>query len=145
MGPRRHNSIRRERLRRRAGEDLRDGLGDLLAGWGATAYDNLPANGKLRYQPDLSSPLARRGAEDAVNMTFDQQAAQLKPTAPPRPGCVAWRFASPYVFVGGRAAATLQLAAGASAQWSYSADGTSWTEIGSARRPSLRPTRRLPE
>ena len=36
------------------GQKRRDGLGDLLAGWGATAYDKM-RNGKLRYRPDLRS------------------------------------------------------------------------------------------
>ena len=44
------------------GQRKRDGLGDLLAGWGPTAYDNM-RNGKIRYRPDLTRAAARRGAD----------------------------------------------------------------------------------
>jgi hypothetical protein len=115
------------------GQKKRDGLGDLLAGWGPTAYDNL-RNGKLRYRPDLSSPLGRRGAEEAENATFDQAAGQLRPTGSAKPARITWRFASPYVFVGGRATVSLRLSGGAAAEWRYSADRQSWTTIASADR-----------
>ena len=113
------------------GQKMRDGLGDLLAGWGATAYDNL-RNGKLRYEPDLSSPLAQRGITEADNVAFDTPSGQLKPTVAGKPAQVTWKFASPYVFVGGRAVAELRTGSGAAAWWSYSTDGKSWTKLPAA-------------
>jgi hypothetical protein len=113
------------------GQRKRDGLGDLLAGWGPTAYDNL-RNGKLRYRPDLCSPLAPCGAERVAGVTFDTGTGQLRPGQVGEPGRVTWRFASPYVFVGGRAFATIELGEDATAQWRYSADGETWTSVASA-------------
>jgi len=110
------------------GQKKRDGLGDLLAGWGATAYDNM-RNGKLRYCPDLSSPLASRGAERVEDAAFDTEAGQLKPSQIDRPGRVTWRFASPYVFVGGKAMATVELGEDSAAEWRYSIDGKTWTTV----------------
>jgi len=112
------------------GQKKRDGLGDLLAGWGTTAYDNM-RNGKLRYQPDLSSPLAPRGAERVEDAAFDMEAAQLKPSQIDQPGRVAWHFASPYVFVGGKAVATVELGKDSAAEWRYSTDGKTWKTVAS--------------
>lgn len=108
------------------GQPWHDGLGDLLAGWGAVAYDNL-RNGRLRYRPDLGGEAAPRGAESCENVTWDRSAARLRPAAADRPAQVTWRFASPYVFVGGRASARVQLGPGATAEWRYSTDGTKWS------------------
>jgi hypothetical protein len=113
------------------GQKKRDGLGDLLAGWGATAYDNM-RNGKLRYHPDLSSPLAPRGAERVEAAAFDTEASQLKPSQVDQPGRVTWRFASPYVFVGGKAVAMVGLGEDSAAEWRYSTDGKTWTTVASA-------------
>jgi hypothetical protein len=109
-----------------AGQPLRDGLGDLLAGWGPTAYDNM-RNGRLRYRPDLGAEVAQRGAESCENVTWDRSAARLRPSASNQPARVTWRFASPYVVVGGRASATVELPPGAAAQWRCSTDGKEWT------------------
>jgi len=42
---------------------------------------------------------------------------------------VSWRFASPYVFVGGKAEAVVRLAAGASAEWRYATDRKQWKTV----------------
>lgn len=110
------------------GQPWRDGMGDLLAGWGAVAYDNL-RNGRLRYRPDLAGDAAQRGVESCDNITWDRSAARLRPNAPDQPAQVTWRFASPYVFVGGRASASVELGAGATAEWRYSTDGTTWATV----------------
>ena len=111
-----------------------DGLGDLLAGWGGTAYDNL-RNGKLRYRPDLSGPAARRGAESADNARFDAKSASVRPDKTGRPAAVTWAFASPYVFVGGQARASLRLGKAARGQWRYSADGKTWRALAERKGP----------
>jgi len=113
------------------GQPRHDGLGDLLAGWGAVAYDNL-RNGRLRYQPDLGGEAAQRGAESCENITWDRSAARLRPAAAAQPAQVTWRFASPFVFVGGRATARVELGPGAAAEWRYSTDGTKWSTAATA-------------
>ena len=116
------------------GQALRDGLGDLLAGWGPQAYENL-VNGRLCYRPDLASPLARQGAETAENARFDAASAAIRPEDPKHPAAVTWRFSSPCVFVGGKAAAAVRLAAGGSAEWRYSADGKTWQPVAASAAP----------
>lgn len=115
------------------GEEKRDGLGDLLAGWGQTAYDKL-RNGKLRYRPDLANPVAQRGVAAAENARFDTKNARVSLADPGKPAAIRWCFASPYVFVGGKATAAVRLAAGASAQWRFSADGKNWLPVGEVSR-----------
>ncbi|MHC4399522.1 MAG: Ig domain-containing protein [Planctomycetota bacterium] len=109
------------------GQRLRDGLGS-LARWGSTAYDNL-RNGKLRYRPDLSSSTAERGIDAAENVGFDTASETIRPASPNDPATITWRFASPYVFVGGRAAAAVRLAENASAEWRYSTDRQTWQTL----------------
>ena len=112
------------------GQRLRDGLGS-LAQWGPTAYDNI-RNGKLRYRPELSGPLAAGGTHQIENAAFDTESASIKPADPNRPATITWRFASPYVFVGGTASADLRLETGASAQWQYSVDCQTWRTVASS-------------
>ena len=112
------------------GERKRDGLGDLLAGWGTTAYDNM-RNGKLCYRPDLSDQVAVRGAELVEDAVFDTDAGQIKPSRADQPASVTWRFASPYVFVGGKAVALVDIGDDGQAEWRYSTDGKTWTSIAS--------------
>ncbi len=76
----------------------RDGQGDLRA-WGRVAYAKL-CNGKLRYRPDLSKPISRRGIQRADNLA--DALPGLRPAAPDKPCRVVWRIASPYVIVGGQ-------------------------------------------
>jgi hypothetical protein len=102
-----------------------DGIGDLLSGFGPTAYGNL-ANGKLRYRPDLATAAAPGGVEKMENARFDPGRSQIAPIDSARPALVTWRMASPYVFVGGRAAAQVRLAGKASAEWRFSVDGKKW-------------------
>ncbi len=110
------------------GQPRHDGLGDLRAGWGEVAYDNL-RNGRLRYCPDLSDAIAREGVESSENVVFDTKALRLRAESPDRPAHITWRFASPYVFVGGRAVAAIEQAADGSARWHYSTDGKTWTNL----------------
>lgn len=110
-----------------AGQPLRDGLGDLRAGWGETAYTNL-RNGRLCYCPDLSSPAALQGVEASENLVFDAGNRQIRIQDPGQPARITWRFRSPYVFVGGRAAAVLA-ADLSKVQWHYSTDGRTWTSL----------------
>lgn len=110
------------------GQPMRDGLGDLLAGWGPTAYERL-ANGRMCYRPHLSRPEASQGVSEIDNALFDAPRSVIRPQDPKHPARVAWAFASPYVFVGGKATASVRLLPGASATWSLSADGKTWQEI----------------
>jgi hypothetical protein len=112
---------------------MRDGLGS-LARWGPTAYDNL-RNGKLRYRPDLTGPLAERGAAEADNARFDVDAGAIKPDDPAKPAAVTWRFASPYVFVGGSAYAVARLGDGASVEWRYTTDRQTWQTLATLNEP----------
>ena len=114
------------------GQRRRDGLGS-LAEWGPTAQDNL-RNGKLRYRPDLASRLAERGTAKAENAELDLDAGAIKPVDSQKPASVTWRFAGPYVFVGGKASATMRLGDGASAEWRYSTDGEAWQSVASVDR-----------
>jgi len=113
------------------GQRPRDGIGG-LARWGKTAYDNL-RNGKLRYQPDLASSPARRGTDKVENARFDPASAAIRAVDNKKPAIVTWGFASPYVFVGGKATATVRLAAKASAEWRYSADRKAWQTVASLK------------
>lgn len=114
----------------RPGERRHDGLGGLLKGWGATAYDNL-RNGKIRYAPRLTGP----GGTDAVdNVAFDSGAETVKPVDPGKSSSITWQFASPYVFVGGKATAVVAVGPGGSAQWRFSADKKTWVAIVSETR-----------
>jgi hypothetical protein len=106
---------------------MRDGLGS-LARWGPTAYDNL-RNGRVCYRPDLSSATAKRGASEAENAKFDGDAGVIRPVDAAKPAAVTWRFASPYVFVGGKAKATVRLGDGASAEWRYTMDRQTWQTV----------------
>lgn len=115
------------------GQRLRDGLGS-LARWGPTAYDNL-RNGKLRYRPDLSRPSAQRGVERIDSATFDTHSAAIKPIDPRKPATVVWHFASPYVFVGGKASAAVTLGPNATAEWKHSADKETWKTIAAVSGP----------
>ena len=112
------------------GQPLRDGLGDLRSGWGATAYDNL-RNGKLRYRPELTRPA---GTDAVENVTFDARSTAIKPADPKKPASVTWRFASPYVFVGGKVKAAITAGAGGSAEWRFSADKEHWQALKSEAR-----------
>ncbi len=116
------------------GQRKRDGLGDLLAGWGATAYDNM-RNGKMRYRPDLTGAAARRGADAVRNAVFDRESGTIRPAAPAEPARVTWRFASPYVFVGGTASVDVRLGASASAAWRCSTDRKTWRTIATLDKP----------
>jgi len=115
------------------GEPMRDGLGS-LARWGPRAY-RLLRNGKLRYRPDLSSPSAERGIDSVDGARLDRASATIGPARADAPGKVAWRHASPYVFVGGKATAAVRLGPNASAEWRYSADGNDWQTVATASQP----------
>ena len=106
-----------------------DGQGS-LARWGATAYDKL-RNGRLCYQPDLSSDLAQRGTAQIINAAFDTNSSTIRPVNPDQPATVVWQFNSPYVYVGGRATAKIELADGGSADWSYRTGKSDWKLISS--------------
>ncbi|MFV1964939.1 MAG: hypothetical protein ACC628_05920 [Pirellulaceae bacterium] len=110
------------------GQKRKDGLGDLLAGLGTTAYDNM-RNGKLRYRPDLAKAWARHGAVNSENTDWDQHAGQLRPIDAAQPAKITWHFRSPYVFVGGMAAIDVQHDGDGQLQWHYSVDGQKWTPL----------------
>jgi hypothetical protein len=115
------------------GERMRDGLGS-LARWGPTAYDNM-RNGRMRYRPDLTSLVAEQGTANTENARFDVEAGTIRPVDGDMPAAVTWCFASPYVFVGGNAVAAVRLGEGASAEWRFSTDQTTWQTVASADRP----------
>ncbi|MGI6417506.1 MAG: putative Ig domain-containing protein [Thermoguttaceae bacterium] len=112
------------------GRPNRDGQGSLNQ-WGGVAYDNL-RNGRLCYRPDLGSPLAERGAALTENILFDTTGALVRPVDSRKPSAATWQFASPYVFVGGKATTQVRIAEGGRAGWSYSADQKTWQVLASA-------------
>lgn len=102
------------------GQPMKDGMGDLLAGWGPQAYESL-ANGKLRYRPDLAH------AEKSDNVRAGRGRIVAADAA--RPAAVTWRMTSPWVFVGGRASARVTLPEKAAAEWRFSVDGKKWQTV----------------
>lgn len=107
-----------------------DGTGSLIR-WGARAYEKL-RNGRLCYRPDLTSELAQRGTTAFENAMFDADSGVIRPADRERPASVVWRFASPYVFVGGRVSATVQLGEDASGRWDYREAGGEWKLLNTA-------------
>jgi len=93
--------------------------------WLPKLYSKL-CNGKLRYRPDLASPVAERGAVEKENVAFDTAAAAIRSESGERPAIITWRFGCPYMMVGGRAAAVVQLGKGASAEWLCTTDQGTW-------------------
>lgn len=119
------------------GENPRDGIGSLLARWGRAAYDSI-RNGKLRYEPDLRNPVFRRGAALAERVRFDTATGSFGPVEADQAARIRWRFSSPYVFVGGKASATVRLAQGASATWRWTNDAANdaaWINVASHTAP----------
>lgn len=119
------------------GQAMRDGLGDLLSGWGPQAYANL-VNGRLRYRPNLGNAVADRGAESADNGLFDAAKSEIRVRDAQRPAAITWRFASPYVFVGGKATAVVKLQGAGSVEWRFSADAKTWQTVASSAEPGSR-------
>ena len=109
----------------------KNGQGDLSA-WGPNAYGNM-RNGKMRYQPDLSSPVARRGIAEAVNLAAEDPG--LHPQAAGKSCHVTWRIASPYVIVGGKATMRFRRASGGNAlAVRLSRDGKKWELLWTANQ-----------
>ena len=106
-----------------------NGQGDLRA-WGPTAYSNL-RNGKMRYRPDLSTEVSRRGIAQSANLSAAPPG--LRPAAAGKPCHVTWKIASPYVIVGGKIAATLQRpSAKDTLKVGLSRDGKKWQPLWTA-------------
>ncbi len=110
-----------------SGKWSKDGEGELLTGWGKTAYDNM-RNGKLRYAPDLGREAGRR-PESAENVRWTESGAV--PSDGTKPAQVVWKIASPYVIVGARVSGEFTRAQAAIAA-ELSADGKTWTPVWSA-------------
>ena len=106
------------------GQKAVDGNGTLIR-WGPVAYDKI-RNGKIRYRPDLSTPMAQRGIRSSENAAFDTPDGVIRPKDKTKPAMVAWEMASPWVFVGGQATASITLGPGGRAEWQYSAGKDQW-------------------
>jgi hypothetical protein len=85
------------------GQKKRDGLGDLLSGWGERAYDKM-RNGRIHYVPDLRSEVARHGLASGDNVQWSTKENQpaLHPAQEGKPAYAVWKVSSPYVIVGGQ-------------------------------------------
>jgi len=106
----------------------RDGKGDLLAHWGEAAYSKL-RNGKMRYAPDLTEELARRGMAEARNLA-PASAAGLRPLAAGAPAWACWKIASACVIVGAKIRVQLKRAeARDQIAVDISADGKDWRPV----------------
>lgn len=108
----------------------KDGQGTLIL-WGERAFDNL-RNGRLRYQPDLSHPASQRGVDEASNVVFDIDKSEIRVAQQDESASVAWKVASPYVFVGGTIHLDVRLGDDAGATLLFSADGEQWQTISEA-------------
>ena len=109
----------------------KNGQGD-LAVWGRNAYGNM-RNGRMRYAPDLSNPVSRRGLTQAANLA--DAGPGLYPQAPGKPSHATWQIASAYVIVGGRVTATCRRACAQDVlKVSLSRDGKKWETLWRADR-----------
>ena len=115
------------------GQKSVDGNGTLIR-WGPVAYDKIQ-NGRLRYRPDLSKPVAQRGIHSSENSTFDTPAGVIRPKDKTKQAVVTWEMASPWVFVGGKATASITLGPGAQAEWQYSAGKDQWHSFDAPKAP----------
>ncbi|MHB8898344.1 MAG: hypothetical protein ACYC6Y_06320, partial [Thermoguttaceae bacterium] len=95
------------------------------------------ASGALRVAPDTPASTETPAAPETP-ASAETPAAPAAPAAPETPaaaersGSVTWQFASPYVLVGGKASAQIQLEGGSSAQWQFSTDRQAWTSLATA-------------
>ena len=112
----------------------KDGEGDLLR-WGKQAYDNM-RNGMMRYIPDLSKPLYRKGVvseTNIVSVSDDGVHPALHPNQVDEPAQVTWKIASAYIVVGGKVRARFHRASpDAVLQLNLSKDGEEWQTIWTA-------------
>jgi hypothetical protein len=118
-----------------AGRRCKDGEGELLAHWGKQAYDNM-RNGKMRYAPDLSNPIYRKGIVAEKNSSSVSDGGvhpALHPNRANEPAQVTWKIASAYVIVGGKASAQFYRASDDDAlKINLSRDGQEWETIWTA-------------
>ncbi|MDH7571870.1 MAG: hypothetical protein QHJ73_20005, partial [Armatimonadota bacterium] len=107
----------------------KDGEGDLTA-WGANAYDKL-RNGRMRYEPPLRRPAARRGVVSCEGVVFAPAGPQpaLHPETRGAAGRVTWQIGAPYVIVGGRVTLAYVRGAEDELRLEYSRDGEEWEEV----------------
>ncbi len=117
------------------GKPRGDGEGDLLVHWGEQAYDNM-CNGKMRYAPDLSKSLYRKGVASESNISSvsdDDVCPVLHPNQAGEPAQVTWKIASAYVIVGGNIRARFHRAStNDSLEINLSRDGEQWQTIWTA-------------
>jgi hypothetical protein len=96
--------------------------------WGAAAAERI-CNGRWEYRPDFSRAGWRSGAESAEHVAVDRGALVGEDG---KAGSVVWKLESPYVFVGGRIAAT-----GSGVRFLISWDGISWQPAGENLDPQF--------
>ena len=117
------------------GKPRKDGEGDLLTHWGQRAYDNM-RNGKIRYVPDLSKPLYRKGVASENNIASisdDGVRPKLHPNRVGETAQVTWKIASAYVIVGGKVRARCHRSSNDDAlEINLSRDGQEWHTIWTA-------------
>ncbi len=117
------------------GRGRKDGEGDLLTHWGEQAYDNM-RNGRMRYVPDLSKPLYRRGVTSESNIASvsdDGMRPALHPNQAGETAQVTWKIASAYVIVGGKICARFHCATpDDELKIKLSRDGEEWQTIWTA-------------
>ncbi len=114
-----------------------NGVGSLGTHWGPNAYANM-CNGKMRYAPDLTKPLSRKGIESEENIASladDGVSPALHPAKAGEPANVTWKIASAYVIVGGKVHLRVKRASAADEMTvSVSHDGEEWESIWTADR-----------
>ena len=117
------------------GKRGKDREGELLAHWGKQAYDNM-RNGKMRYAPDLSKLLYRKGVASESNIASvsdDGVHPALHPNQAGEPAQVTWKIASAYVIVGGKLRASFHRPSTDDVlQINLSRDGKEWETIWTA-------------
>ena len=118
------------------GQKSVDGNGTLIR-WGPVAYDKI-RNGKLRYRPDLTNAAAQRGIHSSENAVFDTANGFIRPQDTAKPAVITWEMASPWVFVGGKASASVDLGPRAQARWLYSTGKDQWHSFNEQETPGDR-------
>ena len=107
----------------------------MLVHWGEQAYDNM-RNGKMRYAPDLSKSLYRKGVASENNiasLSDDGVRPALHPNKAGEPAQVIWKIASAYVIVGGKVRARFHRANAEDVlEINLSSDGEQWQTIWTA-------------
>ena len=107
-----------------------DNIGKFHDNWRHKEYVPKYANGRFVYAPDFTKPYAARGAASCTNVTgFGSETGRLTLEDAAQPGELMYRFASPYVLVGGAVALVYEVGEGGELGLDVSFDGQTWVPL----------------